>query len=101
MSLSSLDGKCRDHREREITQGQTPQSEPVMSDLPDAGTELVDAHEAVNRGVGGGHPAQRDGRVLDCLAPPCEARAEELRQAGGTEEEWRGVRAGEPRPDGP
>src|SRR6266852_9796771 len=82
MSQSSLAGKCRGPREREIAQGQTPQSEPIMRDLPDAGTQLVDAYEAVNRGVGGQHPTQRDGRVGDCFARPCEAGGEELRQAG-------------------
>src|ERR1700688_3683671 len=100
MSLSSLDGKRRDHGEREIDQGQTPQSEPIMRDLPDAGTQLVDAHEAVDREVGGENPAQRDGRVGDCFARPCEAGGEELRQAGCKEEEGRVFRPCEPGPDG-
>src|SRR5713101_5419120 len=100
MSLSSLDGKCRNHREREITQGQTPQSEPVMRDLPDAGTQLVDAHEAVDRGVGREHPTQRDGSVRDCFARPCEAGGEELGQAGCKQEEGRVFWPCEPGPDG-
>src|ERR1700688_706677 len=100
MSLSSLDGKRRDHGEREIDQGQTPQSEPIMRDLPDAGTQLVDAHEAINREVGGENPTQRDGRVGDCFARPCEAGGEELRQAGCKEEEGRVFRPREPSPDG-
>src|ERR1700676_1286568 len=100
MSLSSLDGKRRDHGEREIGQGQTPQSEPVMCDLPDAGTELVDAHETVNRGVGGEHPTQRDGGVGDSFARPCEAGGEELREAGCKDEEGRVFRPCEPGPDG-
>src|SRR6202023_595859 len=78
MSLSSIDGKRRDHGEREIGQGQTPQSEPIMRDLPDAGTQLVDAHEAINREVGG----------------------EELRQAGCKEEEGRVFGPRETGPDG-
>src|SRR5260370_41154820 len=86
MSLSSHDGKRRDHGEREICQGQTPQSEPIMRDLPDAGTQLVDAHEAINREVGGKNPTQRDGRVGDGFAPPCEACGEKLRQAVCTKE---------------
>src|SRR5260221_11505021 len=92
MSPSSLDGKRRDHSEREIGQRQTPQSEPVMRDLPDAGTELVDAHEAVNRGVGGEQPTQGEGRIGGCVARPCEACGEELRQAGWKEEEGAGFR---------
>src|SRR6202051_1407310 len=100
MSLSSLDGKRRDHGEREIGQGQTPQSEPIMRDLPDAGTQLVDSHKAINREVGGENPAQRDGRVGDCFARPCETGGEELRQAGCKEEEGRVLRPGEPGPHG-
>src|ERR1700686_3384343 len=82
MSLSSLDGKRRDHGEREIGERQTPQSEPIMRDLPDAGTQLVDAHEAIDREVGGENPTERDGRVGDCFARPCDAGVEELKQAG-------------------
>src|SRR6266487_2021097 len=100
MPLSSLDGECRDQREREIAQRQTPQSEPVMPDLPDTGTELIDAHEAVNRGVGREYPTQRDGRVGDCFARLCEAGGEKLRQAGCQEEEGRVFRPCEPSPDG-
>src|SRR5713101_5093041 len=100
MSPSSLDGKCRGHREREICQGQTPQSEPIMRDLPDAGTQLVDAHEAINREVGGKNPTQRDGRVGDGFARPCEAGGEKLRQAGCKKEEGCVLRPREPGPDG-
>src|ERR1700686_2423172 len=82
MSLSSLDGKRRDHGEREVGERQTPQPEPIMRDLPDAGTELVDAHEAMNRGVGGENRTERKARVGNCCARPCEAGHEELRQAG-------------------
>src|SRR5450756_675951 len=79
MLCSSLDGKCRDRREREIAQRQTPQPEPVMPDFPDAGAELVDAHEAVDRGIGGKHSTERYGGVGNCFARPCEAGGEELR----------------------
>src|SRR3981081_1674498 len=92
MSLSFLDGKRRDHGEREIGQGQTPQSEPIMRDLPDAGTQLVDAHEAINREVGGKNPTQRAGRVGDCFPRPCEAGGEKLRQAGCKKEAVRPCR---------
>src|SRR5258705_10688852 len=71
-----------------------------MRDLPDAGTQLVDAHEAVNRGVGGEHPTQRDSRVGDCFARPSEAGGEELRQAGCKEEQGRVFWPCEPGPDG-
>src|SRR6266702_5526646 len=82
MSLSSLDDKCRDHRECEIDQRQAPEAEPVMRDLPDAGTELIDADEAVDRGIGGENPTERKGHVGDCFARPREAGCEELGQAG-------------------
>src|SRR5712672_2387802 len=100
MSPSSPDGKCRDYCEREIAERQTPQPEPIMRDLPDAGTELIDAHEAVNRGVGGEHPTERNGRVGDGFARPCEAGGEELRQAGCKQEQGRVFRPCEPGPDG-
>src|SRR5258707_1584916 len=100
MSLSSLDGKCRDHREREIDQRQTPQSEPIMRDLPDAGTELVDAHEAINRGVGRENPTEPKGRVGDCFARPRKAGHEELRQARCQEEDRRALPPREPSPYG-
>src|SRR4051812_14228854 len=100
MSLSSLDGERRDNGEGEIAKGQTPQSEPVMRDLPDAGTQLVDAHEAVDCGVGREHPTQRDGSGRDCLARPCEAGGEELRQTGCKKEESRVFRPCKPGPDG-
>src|SRR6202011_5081568 len=98
MSLSSLDGKRRDHGEREIGQGQTPQSEPVMRDLPDAGTQLVNAHEAINREVGGENPTERNGYVGDGFARPCEARHEELGQAGCQQQDGRVFRPCEPGP---
>src|ERR1700758_4574579 len=100
MLLSSLDGKRRDHGEREIGQSQTPQSEPVMRDLPDAGTQLVDAHEAIDRGVGGEKPAERKGHVGNCFARPCEAGHEELRQAGCKQEDGCVFRPREPGSDG-
>src|ERR1700738_2972066 len=82
MSLSSLDGKRRDHGEREIGERQTPQSEPILRDLPYGGTQQVEAHEAIDREVGGENPTERKGRVGNCFARPCEAGHEELRQAG-------------------
>src|ERR1700739_4859623 len=100
MSLSSLDGKRRDHSEREIGERQTPQSEPVMRELTEAGTQLLDAHEPINRECGGEKPAQSDGRFGDCFARPCEAGGEELRQAGCKQEEGCIFRPREPGPDG-
>src|SRR6202795_141020 len=81
MSLSSLDGSRRDHREGEIGQRQTPQPEPIMRDLPDVGAELVDAHQAIDCKVGGENLAQGLGCFGDCFARPREAGGEELRQA--------------------
>ena len=53
-----------------------------MRDFPDAGTQLVDAYEAIDRGVGGENPTERNGRVGNCFAWPRKAGHEELRQAG-------------------
>src|SRR5258708_35413027 len=101
MSPSSLHGKRRDHGEREIGQRQTPQSEPIMRDLPDAGAQLVDTHEAIYRDVGGENPTQRDGRVGDCFARPCEAGGGKMRQAGCKKEEGGVLRPGGPGPAAP
>lgn len=51
-----------------------------MRDLPDIGAELVDAHQAIDRGVGGEKSAERLRHLGNCLARPGEARHEELRQ---------------------
>src|SRR3984957_4690984 len=96
ISLSSPDDKRRDYGEREIDQCQTPQCQPIMRDLPDAGAKLVDAHKAINCRVGGEHPAQRLRRVGDGFAWPCETGGEELGQAGGKEENRRVFRTGKP-----
>src|SRR6266851_6586529 len=100
MSLSSFDSKRRDHGERKVDERETPQPEPVMRDLPDAGAELIDAHETINRGVGGENPTERKGRVGNCFARPCEAGHEELRQAGRKQENGRVFRPREQGPDG-
>src|SRR5215475_13650618 len=99
MSLSSLDRKGRDHGEREISERQTPQPEPVMRNLPYAGAELVDAHETIDRGVGGKKPTECKGRVGNCLARPREAGHEELRQAGRQKQDGRVLRPREPGSD--
>src|ERR1700733_6766287 len=100
MSLSSLDGKRRDHGECEIGQRQTPQSEPVMRDFPDGRTQLVDAYEAIDCEVGGENPTECYGYVGDGFARPCEAGHEELRQAGREEQDGGVFRPREPGPDG-
>src|ERR1700729_397710 len=100
MWLASLDGTGRDHGECEIGQRQTPQSEPTMPDFPDTGTQLVDAHEAIDSEVGGENPTERNGYVGDSFARPCEAGHEELRQAGCEEQDGRVFRPREPGPDG-
>src|SRR3954466_10424934 len=97
MSQSPLDGKRRDYRERKIAQRQTPQSEPIMADLPDAGAKLVDAYEAVDRGVGGENSTERKGRVGNRFTRPSEAGHEKLRQAGCQEENRRVLGPREPR----
>src|SRR5262245_49631311 len=99
MSLSSLDRKRRDHGEHEIGEGQTPQYAPVMRDLPDVGTQLIDAYQAIDGGVGGEKPAERKGRVGNCLARPGEAGHEELRQTGCQQQDGRVLRPREPGSD--
>src|ERR1700722_12800372 len=79
IDLSSLKGERRDHGEYEIGQSEAPQSKPVMRDLPDAGTQLVDADETIDGRICWKYPAQLLGCVGKRLARPCEAGSEELR----------------------
>src|SRR5260370_2021872 len=81
ISLPPLDRKRREHGEREIDQRQAPQPEPVMRDLPDAGTQLVDANQSIDREVGGENSTQPDGRIGDCLARPPATWGEGLKKA--------------------
>src|ERR1700757_273286 len=99
MSLSSQNRKGRDHGKNEIAYGQTPQAEPIMRDFPDVGAELVDSHQAVDRGVGGKQPAECQRDVWDRLARPGETGHEELRQAGRQEKDGRVLRLREPGSD--
>ena len=55
MSMPSFDGKRRDHGEREIGQGQTPQSEPIVRDLMVSVTPIEQRDEHA-------HVEQRDRR---------------------------------------
>src|SRR5689334_10841722 len=100
MSLPPFDGKRRDHGEHEITHGQAPQSEPVMRDLPEAGPQLVDAHQTINREDGWENPTEREGGIRYCFARPSETGGEELRQTCCKEEDGRVFRPREPGPDG-
>src|SRR5262252_3659101 len=93
------DDACRDHRQHKIDDGHEPQPSPLMCHLPGSRAELIDADEAGDGEVGREHIAYGADRIADCLAWPGEPGQEELRQAGGEEDEHRGLGAPEPRPD--
>src|SRR5580693_5156451 len=99
MSLSSQNRKRRDHGENEIAYRQTPQAEPIMRDVPYASTELVAAHQAIDRGVGGEKPAECKRDLGNGFARPGEACHEELRQAGREQQDGRVLRPREPSAD--
>src|SRR5262249_20053609 len=87
----------RGHRcEREIHDRQNPQTTPVARQVPQACTKLVDAHESIDREIRRKDIADRLYRLGDRLARPGEAGQEQLRQAGGEEDQRRGLRMLEP-----
>src|ERR1043166_7107089 len=53
MRPSPLHEERGHHREREIDHRQNPQAPPVARHLPQAGAQLVDAHQSVDREIGG------------------------------------------------
>src|SRR5712671_336291 len=80
------------HREREIDDRQNPQAPPVARHLPQACAQLVDAHESVDREIRRKDIAEGPHRLGDRFARPGEAGQEQLRQAGGEEDQRRGLR---------
>ena len=62
-----------------------------MRNLGETRAELVDAHEAVDREVGGENASPRQHRIRDGLARPGKADDEELRNAGGEKQQHRGL----------
>src|SRR4029077_5857598 len=85
-----LDDIRRKHGQREIDDGQEPESAPILRHFGETRTQLVDADDAVDREVGWEDIAGDDRRLGHRFAGPGEPREEELRQAGGEEDEgWR------------
>src|SRR5262249_8043648 len=89
MGVPPLDQSRRDHGERKIDEHKDPQSLPVARNLPEARTQLVDAHDSVDREIGGEDGPDGLRWVGDSFARPSEAGQEELRQAGAEEDERR------------
>src|SRR5262245_16823268 len=79
MRLPPLAHKRRQHREREISGGEEPQAPPVVHHLPQAGAELIDAHDAIDREIRGEDGADGEQRLGDYLARPRETGQEKLR----------------------
>src|SRR4029077_10968940 len=84
------------YREQEIENGQQPEPAPVVHNLREACSKLVDAHEAVDREIGREHVAGGENRPRDRFAWPGETGQEELRQAGGEKDKRRRLGAREP-----
>src|SRR5262245_44718743 len=94
--MPPVDQMRRKHREQEIYDCQEPKAGPSVRHLPQARTELVDAHDAVDREIGGKDLARGEHRPGDRLARPGESGREELRQAGRDEDQKRHLWALEP-----
>src|SRR5262249_44715850 len=86
-----LDQEDGHHRQREIDDRQNPETAPVARHLPQAGAELIDAHEAVDREIRREDIADGLHPLGDRFARPGEAGQEELRQAGADEDQRRGL----------
>src|SRR4029453_11135115 len=94
-----LDNIRRHYGQREIDNRQEPESVPIPRHFGEGRTQLVDADDAVDREV---HREELTGdkrRLRDRFARPGEPGEEELRQAGGEEDERRCLRPREPGAD--
>src|SRR5262245_29590554 len=90
MAAPPLDDERRQHRQREISSGEQPQTAPVVCHLPEARAELVDAHHAVDREIRREDGAGGEHRLGNCFARPGESGQKKLRQAGAEEDQrWR------------
>src|SRR5262249_2743197 len=96
VGLPPLDEKRGNHREREVDDGLSPQSAPVVRPLPEAGAELIDANHPVDGVIRREYVAASKHGFWDCFARPGKARQEELRKAGAEEDERRRLRMLEP-----
>src|SRR5262245_66676581 len=86
MPMPPCGERRRYQREREIDDDQQPEPAPGMRDLEEARAELVDAHDAVDREIGGEHITRGEHRRGDRLARTGKTGQTELRQAGREEE---------------
>src|SRR5262249_28818058 len=96
MALPPLDEKRGHHREREVNDGEGPQSAPVVRHLPQACAQLIDPNHPVDGEIRREYVAAGKHGFWDCFARPGKARQKELRKAGAEEDERRSLRMLEP-----
>src|SRR5215475_1630159 len=96
MYPSPSDEKRGNHRESEREEGQAPEAAPVVGHLLQAGAQLVDADNAVDREIRREYVAVGKDGIGDRFARPGEACHEKLRKARAEEDERRGLRVLEP-----
>src|SRR5215470_11627029 len=96
---SLLDDMRRNDGEREVDDGQEPQSAPILRYFGKAGTQLIDADNAVDREIDREDMAGDEHCMGDRFGRPGEPCEEELRQAGGEEDEGRRLGSLEPGTD--
>src|SRR5262245_65882013 len=87
-----LDDMRRSHGQREIDDGQEPESAPILRHFGEVRTQLVDANDAVDREVDREDVTGDERRLGDSFARTGESREEELRTAGGGDDGVRGLR---------
>src|SRR5215475_4337528 len=96
MRSPPLGERCGNHREREIDDGQAPQTAPVEDHLTKTCAQLADADDAVDRKIRREYVTRSGHRRWDCFARPGKARHEKLRKARAEKDERRALRVPEP-----
>src|SRR5262245_64387278 len=99
MRLPPPDEKRGNHREREVDHGKCPEAAPIARHFPQAGAQLIDAHDAVDREVRRKYGACGPHGPGDRFARPGKAGQEKLRKARAEKDERRRLRMLEPSTD--
>src|SRR5262249_53785747 len=87
MRAPPLDEKRGNDRKHEVDRGQRPKATPIARHLPQARAQLIDAHQAVNGEIRREYVTRGKRGLGDRFARPGKTSQEELRKAGGEEDE--------------
>src|SRR5262245_21421921 len=82
--------------EREVADGEEPETLPGVCHVPEIGAQLANPDDRIDREIGREDVAGGEHRPGDRFARPGESGQEELRQTGSEEDEHRRIGAREP-----